>query len=282
MRITKLLEEVDLMKVNGKTILVTGAGSGMGRALTLQLLEMGAKVVAVDLNEESLKETAELSPVKPERLFTKVLNITDQEAVFALPEQLKNEFDEVDGIINNAGIIQPFINIEELEIEKINQVMDVNFNGTLYFVKAFLPYFKKRPEAHIVNISSMGGFLPVPGQSIYGASKAAVKLLTEGLASELSGTNVHVTIVFPGAVETNISSNSGLEDRASSKEADAEKSKFQPLPAAEAAKIIIEGMENNDYRVLVGKDAAFLDKFSRFSPKRAADFIAKKMASLTK
>lgn len=287
------------MKANGKTILVTGAGSGMGRALTLQLLEMGAKVVAIDLNEESLNETASLSTVKKERLYTKVLNITDRDAVFALPELLKEEFDEVDGIINNAGIIQPFINIEDLEIDKINQVMDVNFNGTLYFVKAFLPHLRKRPEAHIVNISSMGGFLPVPGQSIYGASKAAVKLLTEGLSSELRDTNVNVTVVFPGAIETNITENSGierpgnrggsaagaggesgdgLEDGAAT--GDAEKSKFQPLPAVEAAKIIIEGMENNDYRVTVGKDATFLDRFSRFSPKRAAEFIAKKMASL--
>ena len=268
------------MKVNGKTILVTGAGSGMGRELTLRLLEMGAKVVAVDLNEESLKETASLSPVKEERLYTKVLNITDKEAVLKLPEELKTEFDEVDGIINNAGIIQPFVNVEELDIEKIEQVMNVNFYGTLYFIKAFLPSLKTRREAHIVNISSMGGFLPVPGQSIYGASKAAVKLLTEGLSSELTETNVKVTVVFPGAIETNITTNSGLEAMGNSNEEDAKKSDFQPLPADEAAKIIIDGMENDAYRVLVGKDATFLDRFSRFSPKRAAAFIAKKMASL--
>lgn len=268
------------MKINGKTILVTGAGSGIGRELTLRLLEMGAKVVAVDLNEDSLKETASLSPVKEERLFTKVLNITDKEAVLKLPEELKTEFDEVDGIINNAGIIQPFVNVEDLDIEKIEQVMNVNFYGTLYFIKAFLPSLKSRREAHIVNISSMGGFLPVPGQSIYGASKAAVKLLTEGLSSELKETNVKVTVVFPGAIETNISTNSGLEVPTESTKNDAKKSDFKPLPASEAAKIIIEGMENDEYRVLVGKDATFLDRFSRFSPKRAAAFIANKMASL--
>lgn len=270
------------MKVNGKTILVTGAGSGMGRALTLQLLDMGAKVVAVDLNEASLEETAALSSVKSERLFTKVLNITDQEAVLALPDELSTEFGEVDGIINNAGIIQPFINVEALEIDTIKKVMDVNFYGTLYMIKAFLPSLKMRNEAHIVNISSMGGFLPVPGQSIYGASKAAVKLLTEGLASELRGTNVNVTVVFPGAIETNITANSGLADRASSDSANEDANKFKPLPAKEAAKIIIDGMENNMYRVLVGKDATFLDRFTRFSPKRAGEFIAKKMASLKK
>lgn len=270
------------MKVNGKTVLVTGAGSGMGQAITLQLLEMGAKVVAIDLNEESLNETVSLSSVKSDRLYLKVLNITDREAVMALPEEIKEAFGEVDAVINNAGIIQPFINVESLDIEKIEQVMDVNFYGTLYFVKAFLPHLKERKEAHIVNISSMGGFLPVPGQSIYGASKAAVKLLTEGLASELRGTNVNVTVVFPGAIETNITTNSGLEDMRASDTSSEEANKFKPLPAREAAKIIIDGMEKNMYRVLVGKDATFLDRFSRISPKRAGAFIAKKMASLTK
>ena len=270
------------MKVKGKTVLVTGAGSGMGRALTLQLLEMGAKVVAIDLNEDSLNETVALSSADSERILTKVLNITDREAVFALPEEVSGTFGEVDAIINNAGIIQPFINVEALELEKIEQVMNVNFYGTLYMIKAFLPSLKTRSEAHIVNISSMGGFLPVPGQSIYGASKAAVKLLTEGLAAELRDTNVNVTVVFPGAIETNITTNSGLEDMRASDTSSAEANKFKPLPAREAAKIIIDGMEKNMYRVLVGKDATFLDRFSRISPKRAGDFIAKKMASLKK
>lgn len=110
---------------------------------------------------------------------------------------------KVDGIINNAGIIHPFLKVNELEYDKIKLVMDINFYGTLYMVKSFLPYLLKRPVAHIANVSSMGGFLPVPGQTIYGASKAAVKLLTEGLRAELKDTNVKVTLVFPGGVSTN-------------------------------------------------------------------------------
>lgn len=120
------------------------------------------------------------------------------------------------------------------------------------------PHLLKRPEAHIVNISSMGGFLPVPGQTIYGASKAAVKLLTEGLHAELSGTNVKVTVVFPGGVNTNILKNSGLE---MPKPAEGKGKTRTILSAAEAAQIMIDGMEKDKYRVLVGKDARIMDFF---------------------
>ncbi len=163
---------------------------------------------------------------------------------------MTGKFGHVDGIINNAGIIQPFIKVNELSYEVIERVMNINFYGTLYFIKTFLPHLLTRPEAHIVDISSMGGFLPVPGQTIYGASKAAVKLLTEGLNSELTNTNVKVTVVFPGGVRTNIMSNSGLADRMGSSSA---KGAQKILSADEAAAIIIEGMEQNRYRVLVGR-----------------------------
>jgi short-subunit dehydrogenase len=100
-----------------------------------------------------------------------------------------------------------------LPYDAIERVLNVNLYGVIYMTKAFLPHLLTRPEAHIVNVSSMGGFFPVPGQSLYGASKAAVKLLTEGLYSELIDTNVRVTAVFPGAIATNISQNSGLRSR---------------------------------------------------------------------
>jgi short-subunit dehydrogenase len=155
--------------------------------------------------------------------------------------------------------------------------MNVNFYGTLYMTKTFLPHLLTRPEAHIVNISSMGGFLPVPGQTIYGASKAAVKLLTEGLNSELSNTNVKVTVVFPGGVNTNITKNSGLN---LPQQSGTEAKSMKILSPEKAAQIIIDGMENNQYRVLVGKDASLMDFFYRVNPKKAAGLIAKKMKGL--
>ena len=197
------------MKVRSRVIVVTGAGSGMGRELTLALLRRGARVAAVDVRAEGLEETAVLA-VAGERLSTHVLDITDRIACEALPDEVIAHHGSVDGLINNAGIIQPFVTIEDLDYATIERVLNVNLMGTIHMVKAFLPHLKARPEAHIANVSSMGGFLPVPGQVMYGASKAAVKLLTEGLYAELLDTNVGVSVIMPGAVATNITQNSGV------------------------------------------------------------------------
>lgn len=154
--------------------------------------------------------------------------------------------------------------------------MNVNFYGTLYMVKTFLPLLLAREEAQIVNISSMGGYLPVPGQTIYGASKAAVKLMTEGLRTELADTKVHVTVVFPGAVGTNIAGNSGVKmDTSAAKE-----SSIPMLAPAEASRIMLDGIERNADRVFVGKDARAMDILYRLNPKKAADFIYSKMREL--
>lgn len=263
------------MKVQGKVVVVTGGGSGMGRALVLLLLRKGARVAAVDLNAASLQETAQLAQAA-ERLSTHVLNITQREAVEALPAEVMARHGAVDGLINNAGIIQPFVRVNDLDYGAIERVMNVNFYGTLYMIKAFLPHLLQRPEAHIVNISSMGGFLPVPGQSVYGASKAAVKLLSEGLFAELLETPVRVTVVFPGAVATNITANSGVEIRA----AEGRQPAAKPLEPERAAQIIVEGMEQNRFRVLVGSDARLMDFLYRLNPERAARFIYQQMRSL--
>jgi short-subunit dehydrogenase len=143
-------------------------------------------------------------------------------------------------------------------------------------VKTFLPHLLKRPAAHIVNVSSMGGFLPVPGQTIYGASKAAVKLLTEGLYAELLDTNVRVTLAYPGAVGTNIAGNSGIGVPAGAEG----KSSMPVLAPARAARIILEAMEKDRYSVLVGPDARLMDLLYRLNPRKAAHFIYKQMKSL--
>jgi NAD(P)-dependent dehydrogenase (short-subunit alcohol dehydrogenase family) len=179
------------MKVQNKVVVVTGGGNGMGREVVRNLLFRGARVAAVDLDEAGLQETTTLTGNNKDNLSTHVVNIADRVAVEELPGLVIARHGGVDGLINNAGIIQPFARINDLDYEAIERVMNVNFYGTPYMTKAFLPHLLKRPEAHIANVSSMGGFLPVPGQSIYGASKAAVKLFTEGLHSELLTTNVY-------------------------------------------------------------------------------------------
>jgi short-subunit dehydrogenase len=207
--------------------------------------------------------------------MTYTVNIADKEKVEALPNEVIKHYRAVDGIINNAGIIQHFIPVNDLGYDEINRVFNVNFFGTLFLTKAFLPHFLNRPEAHIVNISSMGGFIPFPGQTIYGAAKAALKLLTEGLYAELKKSNVKVTVIHPGAIATNITENSGL----GKPKIDPDKPQSQmAMPASKAAEKIIAAIEKDKYRATIGKDAMILDLLYRFSPRMATNFIGKMMA----
>jgi short-subunit dehydrogenase len=265
------------MRTEGKVIVVTGAGSGMGREVAIEAVRRGASVAAVDLNAASLAGTADRAHA-PGQLATHVVDVTDRPAVDALPAAVAARFGVVDGLIHCAGIIQPFVEFKDLDDAAIERVFAVNWWGTVNMNRAFLPVLLARPEGHIVNVSSMGGFLPVPGQTIYGASKAAVKLFTEGLHAECADTSVRVTVVFPGAVATNITSNSGVDIPISG--AAAEKAAARTLAADKAARMILDGMERNAYRVMVGSDAALMDRLYRLNPGRAAGFIAKQMQGL--
>jgi short-subunit dehydrogenase len=273
-------ERQEEMKAAGKTIAVTGAGNGIGRQLTLNLLQRGARVAAIDVSEAGLRETLALAGAPAGRLSTHVVNITERETVETLPAAIVEHHGQVDGVINCAGIIQPFVKLDDLDYSAIERVMNVNFWGLMYMTKTFLPHLLRRPVGHIVNVSSMGGFLPVPGQTVYGASKAAVKLLTEGLHSELTETNVGVTVVFPGAIATDISRNSGLNAPTAAEAEKSGVSKIKMTPPAEAARIIVDAMERDAYRVTVGKDATLMDRLCRLMPERAARIIYKQMRTL--
>jgi NAD(P)-dependent dehydrogenase (short-subunit alcohol dehydrogenase family) len=265
------------VQIADKVFVVTGGGNGMGRELALQLIARGARVAAVDLSDAGLAETAKLAGAG-KSLTTHAVNVSDRKAVLALPAAVIKAHGQVDGVFNVAGIIQPFVKIQDLDFEVIERVMNVNFWGVLNMSKAFLPELLKRPEAGLLNVSSMGGFLPVPGQAAYGASKAAVKLLTEALFAELQGTNVSVTVVFPGGVATNITQNSGVEIP-NLEELTKGKTPKTTTPA-DAGRQIIEGMEKGTFRVLIGSDARFMDRFSRLNPKRATLLIANQMKAL--
>ncbi len=268
------------MKVQGKVVVVTGAGGGIGGEVVAELLKRGAKVAAVDLRDESLQALKEKLSAG-EKLSTYALNISDRKAVETLPAQVEKAHGHIDGLVNCAGIVQPFVKVNDLGYDDIERVMNVNFYGTLYMTKSFLPALLLREEAHLVNVASMGGFLPVPGQSVYGASKAAVKLLTEGLYAELLETSVRVSLVFPGATKTDITKNSGVNAPASA-EADEAAKKFPMLPASESARLIVDGMEANKPQIYTGKDSKMMNKLYRVSPVFATKLIAKQMRSLLK
>ena len=265
------------MKVQGKVVVVTGAGSGMGRQLTLELVKRGASVAAVDMRAETLEETKSLAVAQGGRVETFLLDVSDDAKVAALPAQVEAKLGAADALVNNAGIIQPFVMIKDLSVEAAVKVMNVNFHGPLMLTKAFLPGLLTRPEAHILNVSSMGAYAPVPGQSVYGASKAAIKLFTEGLRSELLTTKVGVTVVFPGAINTNIAANSGMAVPASGS---AETAKFKMTEAPVAARMMVDAIEKNKPRITVGQDATMMDIMTRINPVWAAGVIYKQMKSL--
>lgn len=266
------------MKVNNRVVVVTGAGSGIGRALVLRLVQMGARVAAIDVNEQTLQETAALLGAQQDKVSLHVANISDRQVVEALPDAVIAAHGAVDGLINNAGIIQPFVRLNELPYDAIERVINVNLYGMVYMTKAFLPHLLKRPEAHIVNVSSMGGFFPVPGQTLYGASKAAAKLLTEGLYSETLDTPVRVTVVFPGAIATNITQNSGIAMPTHTGGQSARS--YRMTTADKAAETIISGMERDKFQVYVGRDASMMNVLYRLNPRYATRFMYKQMKSL--
>jgi len=264
------------MELKGKVFVVTGAGNGIGREVAIRLLAEGATVAGVDLNADGLAKTAELASAG-DRFSSHVVNITDRDAVAALPDAVAAAHGAVDGVLNIAGVIQKFVKVVDLPFSEIEKVMNVNFWGTMNVCKAFLPVLVTRPEAALVNTASMGSYAPVPGQAVYGASKAAVKLLTEALYAELLDTCVAVTVVFPGAIGTDIASNSGV---ALAGDSSASAPAFKTTTPAEAGRVIVDAMRKGKYRVTIGRDAAAMDSLSRLSPKRATTVIAKQMGAL--
>jgi short-subunit dehydrogenase len=262
------------MKVAGKRIVVTGAGNGIGRELTLALLEKGASVVAADIDEKGLGRTLSLAG-GGSAVSAQAVDISSAESVGKFMKEASAGDRAIDGIVNCAGIVQPFKAFNDMTLGEIKRIMDVNFYGCVHMLKAFLPSLLERPEAHIVNVSSMGGFFPFPSQTIYGASKAAIKLLSEGLFAELAGTGVRVTVVFPGSVDTDIVKNSGSTV---SSHMEGMRGKAKMLSPRIAAHKIVRAMERNRYQVYLGADSAALNFLSKIAPRASALALGKFMS----
>ena len=264
------------MEVRKQNVIVTGAASGVGRELTIQLLELGANVAAVDVNEENLKKLE--SELNSKRLKTYVVDMGNDESIKNFRIEYKKDYSDVDIIINNAGIIQPFVPVEKLDDRTINRVMNINFFGPVNLIRYFMEDLTKdRKEQYIVNVSSMGGFFPFPGQTIYGASKAALKIFTEGLFAELEKTNVRVMIVLPGAMDTNITKNSNVEINTTK-----ESSNYKLLSAHDAAEQIINGIKKNKFKLFLGSDSKFLKFLYKINSIWAIRFINNKMNNINK
>jgi len=257
-------------KLKNSVAVVTGAGSGIGRQLAIQLAQSGASLALSDVNQEGLDETAQLLKQFEQKILTHNLDVADRQRVFDYAEQIQKEFDTVNLVINNAGVGLSSGTFSETSIEDFEWLMGINFSGVLYGSKAFLPALERAQWGHIVNISSLFGLIGVPEQSAYNASKFAVRGLTESLRQELENADSHVscTSVHPGGIKTKIAANARV-----SKELDENMTKFKNefesaamTTAESAAEQIINAVVNNKRRLVIGKDAKMLDWTQRLFP----------------
>lgn len=258
-----------MQHLNRKTAAITGAGSGIGRALALNLARKGCNLALSDINGKALDETASLLRDYPVKTTTHIMDVADREQVYKYADDAAALHGGIDMIINNAGVAV-VDSVEEVSYEDFEWVMGINFWGVVYGTKAFLPYLKRQPEGHVVNISSVNGFVTWPNHSPYCAAKFAVKGFTEVLLQEMEGTPIRVTCVHPGGIKTNIARSSRFRNPAN-KNMDKEGSirtfeKLARTTADKAAEIIVQGIMKNKRRVLVGGDAYMMDWMTRFFP----------------
>ena len=241
---------------SGKCAVVTVAGSGIGRALALQLNREGCELYLSDINPQTLDETAALLEQKDASCDLQVLDVADREAVEAWAQRIAAQRGQVDIVINNAGVAVTGT-AEENSYEDIQWLMGINFWGVVHGTRAFLPLLRKSPCGHLVNISSVFGMISVPTQSAYNASKFAVRGYTEALRLELAESHVHVCCVHPGGISTNIARDSRGGDT-SPEDRDAQFKSMTRTSAESAAAQIIRAVEKRRKRLLIGIDAKYI------------------------
>src|SRR5689334_15516002 len=251
----------------GKVAVVTGAGSGIGQALAVELARSGASVAISDINTEGLADTEDRikaigAPVKADRL-----DVTEREAFELYADAVKEHFGKVNQIYNNAGIAFAG-DIEVTEFKDIEKVMDVDFWGVVNGTKVFLPHLIESGDGHVINVSSIFGIFSVPGQAAYNAAKFAVRGFTEALRQEMALAKhpVKVTTIHPGGIKTGIARNmtaaEGIDVDELAKTFDKKLASTSP---EKAAKIIMDGVRKNKARVLIGNDAKALDLIVRLT-----------------
>jgi short-subunit dehydrogenase len=256
-----------MRELKDKVIVITGAASGIGAELARQLHAKGATLALGDVDQHGRDERAgEIS----DRVSIHVADVGDRERMASLPAEVIGVHGHVDVLINNAGVTVGAM-FADHSIDDAEWLLQINLMGVIYGCKFFLPHLLDRPEAHIVNLSSIFGLLAMPGQAIYSASKAGIRAFTEALWTELAGTSVRVTTVHPGAVKTNVIRSSRMPDEAARARAVELQDRFA-MPVERAAARIIRAVERNRRRVLVGVDAhigAFLKSLFPVALQRA-------------
>jgi len=261
-----------VLKLKGRTAVVTGAAGGIGRAIAGSLARRDCHLALVDIDDGALAHTA--AEIRGNHVQDNIrvslhhLDVSDRAAVSALPMQVTAEHGGVDVVVNNAGVTLggTFLEVAERDFDWL---FGINFWGVVQMTRSFLPLLKKSEEGRLVNISSLFGLIAPPGQTAYCASKFAVRGFSEALRHELAGTRIGVTVVHPGGVATSIAKNARLptglseEDRAKRRKFF---DSFLTMPPEIAGEIIVRGVENRKPRILVGRDAKYAALVERLMP----------------
>ncbi|HTO07909.1 MAG TPA: SDR family NAD(P)-dependent oxidoreductase [Myxococcota bacterium] len=255
------------MKLEGRVAVVTGAASGIGRAVALELARRGCSLALVDVNEAGLQETADRVRALGRKVSLHGADVSDRTRMERLPAEVLAEHGHVHVLVNNAGVSVSG-ELADQSLDDFHWIVGINFWGVVYGCKLFLPQLLREDEGQIVNISSLFGLVGVPTQVSYNATKYAVRGISEALISELSGTRVGVTCVHPGGIRTNIvrasrgSTPRDVEDNRNT----AELFERFAMPPEKAARKIVRAIERNRARVRIGVETYLADWLKRLAP----------------
>jgi NAD(P)-dependent dehydrogenase (short-subunit alcohol dehydrogenase family) len=265
--------------LRGKTGVVTGAASGIGRGLAVNLAREGCSLALADVDETGLNETISLIDREDMRANAYRVDVSDRGQMYRFADEVMEDFGKVDIVINNAGV-QLKETLEDVTYEDLDWLLGINLYGVIYGSKAFLPYLRKQPMANLVNVSSVQGMFTNPNSGPYCTSKFAIRGFTLTLAQELRGTTVKVSCVYPGGVRTNIVRNERFykvsRPEISKEDEAALFDKYIVWTSVDrAARAIIKGVKKNKPRILVGPDAYFYDMITRIMPVTWQRFMAR-------
>jgi short-subunit dehydrogenase len=265
-----------MKQLRGRVAVITGAASGIGRALAVELATEGMTLALADRDAAGLAETVQLVGRSDATASQHVVDVADEAAVNAFALDVLRAHAVVDVVVNNAGV-SIFGSVLELTTAEIAWLMGVNFWGVVHGTKAFLPALLSRPEACLVNISSVFGLWGPPGQAAYAASKFAVRGFSESLRGELAGTKVRVVTVHPGGIKTAIARNARVAAAADSATAASRTAMFEreflTMPPEVLAARIVDAVKRGRERVVAGADARRIDAFVRLFPVRAPRWL---------
>ncbi len=260
-------QEIERMAYStGKIAVITGAGSGIGRALARHLNAEGCELYISDINEASLAETVGLLQRPDVPTDSRIVDVADKHAVHSWAKAIDAERGHVDIVVNNAGVAYG-ATVAESDYEHMEWLININLWGVIYGTMAFLPLLQKSEQGHLLNLSSVFGIIAVPTQSAYNAAKFGVRGFTEALRLEMEGSNVHVCCVHPGGIKTNIAREARGGDPSISKgERGALFDSVAPTTAESAAAQIVRAMEKKQKRLLIGRDARLISLITRLFP----------------